>query len=209
MTELRPAARLLLIESDALRVILDRTPVDRFDRPTICTGWSVRDVLGHCGAALTMTASGDLHDFTPEEIEQDVEERRTWPLSAVLDELMDGYQACAGAIDVAGGALDGIGVGEWVHGGDVRLALNEPHPYASEGSDLAVPLLIERSVDKHRPPVDVTVDGSIHRFGLGDEAAGSLATDVETFVRLCTGRNPDPSRYRLEGVDAGRLVLFG
>ena len=46
------AARLLRTEANALLPILRRTPVAAFDRPTICTGWSVRDVLAHCAAAL-------------------------------------------------------------------------------------------------------------------------------------------------------------
>ena len=208
MSDRRAAARLLLIESDVLRPILERTPEGHFDRPTICTGWSVRDVLAHCGSALTMTASGDFHDFTPEDNERDVEERRPWALKAVLDELSEGYRAAAEAIDTAGGDLDGIGLGEWVHGGDVRLALGKPRPYASEGSDLAVSLMVERSVAQRCPPIDVSVDGAAFRFGAGDEAVGSVTADVETFIRLCSGRDPDPSRYRLDGVEAGALVLF-
>ena len=71
------AARLLLTERDALLPILRRTPVDAFDRPTVCTGWTVRDVLAHCGCALTRAAEGRLHRFTPELNEIDVDERRS------------------------------------------------------------------------------------------------------------------------------------
>jgi uncharacterized protein (TIGR03083 family) len=49
-------ARLLLAERDALLPILRRTPADAFDRPTVCAGWTVRDVLAHCGAALQRLA---------------------------------------------------------------------------------------------------------------------------------------------------------
>ena len=52
----RPA-RLLRTEYDALLPILQRTPEPAFDRPTACPGWSVRDVLAHCGAALTRVAA--------------------------------------------------------------------------------------------------------------------------------------------------------
>jgi len=48
----RPA-RLLRAEHDALLPILHRTPERAFERPTACPGWSVRDVLAHCAAALT------------------------------------------------------------------------------------------------------------------------------------------------------------
>jgi len=122
----RPAdlgARLLLTERDALLPILGRTPAGVFDRPTICTGWSVRDVLAHCGAALLRLAEGRLHGFTPELNELDVAERRSWPLHTVVDELRRGYGAAAPALTAAEGKLDGVALGEWVHGGDVRAAL--------------------------------------------------------------------------------------
>jgi uncharacterized protein (TIGR03083 family) len=54
-------ARLLLTERDALLSILRRTPADAFGRPTVCTGWTVRDVLAHCGCALTWAVEGRLH----------------------------------------------------------------------------------------------------------------------------------------------------
>jgi uncharacterized protein (TIGR03083 family) len=57
-------ARLLLTERDALLPILRRTPAAAFDRPTVCAGWSVRDVLAHCGSALMRLAEGRLHEFT-------------------------------------------------------------------------------------------------------------------------------------------------
>ena len=59
------AVRLLRTEADALLPILRRTPAAAFDRPTVCTGWSVRDVLAHCAAALVRLAEGRLHQFTP------------------------------------------------------------------------------------------------------------------------------------------------
>jgi hypothetical protein len=46
-------ARLLLTERAALLPILRRTPADAFDRPTVCAGWTVRDVLARCGSALS------------------------------------------------------------------------------------------------------------------------------------------------------------
>ena len=71
----RPA-RLLQAERDALLPILHRTPDRAFDRPTACPGWSVRDVLAHCAAALSRVAAGNLHAFTPALNELDVAKRR-------------------------------------------------------------------------------------------------------------------------------------
>jgi hypothetical protein len=121
--------------------------------------------------------------------------------------LYAGYESAAGAIDVAGGALDGIGLGEWIHGGDVREPLGADDPYASAGSDLAVGLLVERSVLRRATRVAVDIDGVTYLFGVGS-LAGTLRTDVETFVRLTSGRRPDPARYELADVGAGDLILF-
>ncbi len=206
---MRPAARLLLIEADALGEVLAAAPAAAFDLPTVCDGWSVRDVLAHCGAALTRTASGDLHGFTPEDNQRDVDARRDLPLADVLAELHAGYVDAAAAIDAAGGRLDAIGVGEWMHGGDVREPLGAPDPYSSAGAELAVDLLAERSVATASCTLTVDLGARRLRFGPDREPSGALATDVETFVRLCGGRRPDPARYRLSGADPADLVLFG
>ena len=206
--DIRDAARLLLVEADALRPILESAAEADFDNDTVCTGWSVRDVLSHCGAALTMVARGETHAFTPEDNERDVNFRRTWPIAEVLDELFAGYEQGAAAIDAAGGPLDGVGLGEWMHGGDVREALGAADPYASAGSDLAFGLLLERSAALGKPLIDVAIDGTRHTFGSGPPPAASLETDLETFVRLCGGRRPDPDRYTLVGAEPAELVLF-
>lgn len=205
---MRPAAEILLIESAALRAVLASTPREYLDRPTVCTGWSVRDVLAHCGAALTATAAGTTHSFSPADNERDVVERRSWPLDAVLAELYAGYSGAAVAIDVAAGALDGVGLGEWVHGGDVREALGSDDAYTSPGIELALPLLLERSALRRAPHVEVVIGDATHRFGVGGRI-GALATDLETFVRLCGNRRPDPGRYRIDGATPQDLVLFG
>jgi hypothetical protein len=86
-----------------------------------------------------------VHAFTPGLNEIDVAERRTWPLARVLSELADGYLTAGPLISAAGGRLDGIALGEWVHGGDVRAALGEPLAYESDGFGDAGVLLGERS----------------------------------------------------------------
>lgn len=197
-----------MIEGHALRPVLEAAPEDAFDAPTVCVGWSVRDVLAHCGAALTRLAEGELHGFTPEDNEADVDLRRAWPLDDVLAELFAGYSAAARAIDEAGGAHDGVGLGEWMHGGDVREAFGAPDPYTSEGAGLALGLLLDRSALMGKRGVIVRIDEELHHFGRDDEVVGRLVTDLETFVRLCGGRRPDPDRYQLEGVDSAELLLF-
>jgi uncharacterized protein (TIGR03083 family) len=203
-------ARLLRTERDALLPILRRTPAAAFDRPTVCTGWSVRDVLAHCGSALVRLAEGRTHQFTPEQNEADVAERRPWPLEDVLAELDRGYREAAPVLTAAAGRGDGLALGEWVHGGDVREALEEPAPYESEGIEDALVLLVERSRARALPPTRVLLPDRELLLGV-EGAPGRLAelvTDTATLVRLCAGRRPDPARYTLRGADPDRYHLF-
>jgi uncharacterized protein (TIGR03083 family) len=219
---MRDAATVLLVESEAIRPILASLEPEAFGYETVCTGWSVRDVLAHCGAALSMAATDALHGFSPSENEVDVQERRSWPIERVLDELFDGYAIAVLEIEKADGGLDGLGLGEWMHGGDVRDAVGAPDPYTSDGADLAFDLLLDRSAANYRPQsqtsqaavagkprLDILVDGLERRFGGLGDAVGSLTTDVETFIRLCGGRRPDPARFVLTGAKPSELTLFG
>lgn len=206
-------ARLLLTERDALLAILDRTPAEAFDRPTLLPGWTVRDVIAHCAGALSMTARGTTPAFTDELNEKDVAERRTWPLTAVLDELRHAYEPAATAITDAGGSLDGLALGEWVHGGDIRDALDEPRAFESEGVDDALVLLVERSrqPDRQVPLTRVQCGDRELVLGVaaGPDAAAELSADVATLIRLCSGRRPDPRRFTLTGAPPEAYVLFG
>ncbi len=167
----------------------------------------MRDVLAHCGAVLSHVAAGSVHRFTPEDNQRDVEARRGWSLSDVVGELSSGYTTAAETIDAAGGGLDGVGIGEWMHGGDVREALGEPNAYVSEGRELAVDLLLERSLVQRRPALTVVIDGWPRAFGSG-EPGGRLTTDLETFVRLAGNRRPDAARYRCDECAPQDLRLF-
>lgn len=138
-------------------------------------------MLAHCGAALQRLAEGRLHTFTPELNELDVAERRPWPLASVVAELEHGYAAAAPALIAAKGKLDGVALGEWVHGGDVREGLGEPGPNESDGVEDAMVLLVERSQRQAVPA---------------------------TLVRLTSGRHPDPARFRLDGADPEQYHLF-
>jgi uncharacterized protein (TIGR03083 family) len=202
--------RLLLAERDALLPILRRTPDQAFDRPTACPGWSVRDVLAHCAAALSRTVSGDLHAFTPELNEVDVAERRSWPLADVLAELAAGYERAGPAIAAAGGWLDAIALGEWLHGGDVREALGEALAYASDGFDDACLLLVDWTRRQAIPLVEARVSDRSLTFGMPepDRAPATLLTSPSTLMRLFAGRPADPADYELTGATTTELVVF-
>lgn len=204
---MRPAAELLLLEAQALPELLARQAPAALDRPTVLPGWRIRDVIAHCGAALNRLVVGDELVFTPDANQADVDERASWPIDDVTAELFETYPRAATAIDAAGGAFDGLGLGEWIHGGDIREPLGEPDAYASAGIDLAVPLLVARSVAQEAAAVRVHVGDRDYDFGAG-EPAGELHTDAASFVRLCAGRAPDRRRFGLTGVREPALVLF-
>jgi len=203
-------ARLLRAEHDALLPILRRTPEPAFGRPTACPGWSVRDVLAHCGSALSRVVTGELHAFTPELNEIDVAERRAWPLARVLSELADGYLTAGPLIGGAGGRLDGVALGEWVHGGDVRAALGEPLAYESDGFCDACVLLGERSRRRETPLVEASLPGGDLQLGIlkPGRPAATLRSSNAALIRLFAGRPVEPGDYRLVGATPEELVIF-
>jgi len=222
--------RLLRAEHDKLLPILHRTPEAAFGNPTACPGWSVRDVLAHCAAALTRTATGRLHAFTPELNELDVTQRRDWPLPRLLSELERGYLDAGPVIAGAGGRLDAIALGEWIHGGDVRDALAEPLAYESGGFEDACTLLAEWAHRQQVPLVEVTLhDGTLHEGTMHEDtmhedtlpggtlwlgvpvpgrAPATLVTGRATLMRLFAGRPAGPDGYQLSGAVPGELVIF-
>ena len=221
MTETRPdnatsardpqrPARLLRAEHDALLPILRQTPEETFGNPTACPGWSVRDVLAHCAAALTRVATGTLHAFTPELNEIDVAQRRDWPLPRLLSELERGYLEAGPVIGEAGGRLDPIALGEWIHGGDVRGALGEPLAYESDGFEDACALLAEWTRRLKVPLVEVALPGAARRLGVPvpGRPEATLVTDRATLMRLFAGRPTEQAEYQLTGAVPEDLVVF-
>ncbi len=205
----RPAARLLLIEADHLPVVLLGAEREDFDRPTVLPGWSIRDVLAHCAAILGRTIRGEPSTYTPEENQADVEERRSWPIQEVIAELVDSYRGAADVIDRSGGPLDGLGLGEWIHGGDIRLALGRADAYRSAGVGIAIELILERS--RARLPVGVDVEMGATELHLGPPErhdARLRCDDEAALIRLVAGRAPDPDTYHLDGAEPLDLLLF-
>jgi uncharacterized protein (TIGR03083 family) len=202
--------RLLRTEHDTLLPTLRRTPEEAFGNPTACPGWSVRDVLAHCAAALTRVATGRLHAFTPELNEIDVTQRRDWPLPRLLSELERGYTGAGTAIAGAGGRLDVIALGEWLHGGDVRDALGEPLAYESNGFEDACVLLADRARRREVPLVEAGLPGVTLRLGVPvpGRPPATLVSGRATLMRLFAGRPAEQAAYQLTGAAPEELVVF-
>ncbi|MFK4145839.1 maleylpyruvate isomerase family mycothiol-dependent enzyme [Streptomyces sp. NPDC004065] len=212
--------RLLVTERDALIPLLRSRPEADFALPTAaCPGWTVRDVLAHCSAALTRVVENRFEAgvFSPESNERDIAERAGWSHARVLDELERGMTEAGPVIAESGGALDAIAFGEWVHAGDVRESLGAPGAYAGAGLPYALILLARVTRERGRLPLHADLDDADEPLRLGDVSGERTPAryigDAPTLVRLCAGR-PVPADgagpgYELAGADAGELNIFG
>lgn len=120
--------RLLRTERDLLIPLLRARPEADFALRTACPGWTVRHVLAHCGAVLTRVVERRFEKgvFEPEANDRDIAERDGLPVERIVDELERGMTEAGPVIARAGGVLDAVALGEWVHAGDVREAFGEP-----------------------------------------------------------------------------------
>ena len=113
-------------------------------------------------------------------------------------------------ISRAGGRLDILALGEWVHGGDVRAALGEPLAYASDGFDDACVLLRDVTRRLLVPLVAVTLPADTLPLGAAEPGRpqATLVTDGATMMRMFAGRPTAPSDYQLAGATPEELVVF-
>jgi uncharacterized protein (TIGR03083 family) len=208
--------RLLTIERDALIPLLRARPDADFALPTAaCPGWTVRHVLAHCSAALTRVVESRFEKgvFSPEANERDIAERAGWTNARVIDELERGMTEAGAVIAKAGGPLDILALGEWVHAGDVRDAWGEPGAYGGDGLPCALTLLARVSRERKRVPLHADLDDADEPLRLG-EADGRRPParyigDAPTLVRLCSGRPLAGTSYELAGVGERELNMFG
>ena len=207
---------LLTTERDVLIPLLRSRPDADFALPTAaCPGWTVRHVLAHCSAALTRVVESRFEKgvFSPESNDRDIAERAGWTNAQVVDELERGMTEAGAAIAKAGGALDMVALGEWVHAGDVREAFGEPGAYAGDGLPHALTLLARVSRERGHVPLHADLDDLDEPLLLGDATGehppARFIGDASTLVRLYSGRPLDGARYELAGVTEGELNLFG
>ncbi|MFD4374046.1 maleylpyruvate isomerase family mycothiol-dependent enzyme [Streptomyces sp. NPDC058486] len=207
--------RLLTTERDLLMPLLRRTPEEAYELRTACPGWTVRQVLAHCGAALVRIVEGRLEEgvFLPEANACDVAEREDWALGRVLDELERGLTE-AGPV-IAGhedGRLDAVALGEWVHAGDVREAFGEPGAYCGDALALALPLLSVTSRRRETPRLVGRLAGHPGEVALGNAIEGRpparFEGDAATLIRIYAGRPLVRTRYALTGATEQELLIY-
>ncbi|MFF9299805.1 maleylpyruvate isomerase family mycothiol-dependent enzyme [Streptomyces althioticus] len=208
--------RLLGVERDALLPLLRARGDGDFALPvTACPGWTVRDLLAHCSAALSRVVESRYEKdvFSPASNQRDIDERSGRTHAEILDELDRGMTEAGPVIAKAGGRLDAVALGEWVHAGDVRVALGEPGAYAGSGLPLALRLLAQVTGARGHVPLHADLDDVDEPVRLGDASGerppARFIGDGPTLVRLYAGRPVDGASYELVGVDAAQLNIFG
>ncbi|MGI5455796.1 maleylpyruvate isomerase family mycothiol-dependent enzyme [Streptomyces sp. CA-249302] len=208
--------RILTTERDALVPLLRSRPDADFALPTVaCPGWSVRDVLAHCSSVLTRVVESRFEKgvFSPESNDRDIAERADWTNAQVVDELERGMTEAGPVIAKAGGRLDLVALGEWVHAGDVREVLGEPGAYGGPGLTDALTLLVRVTREKTHVPLHADLDDVDEPLRFGDPAAARpparFIGEAATLVRLYSGRPVRGTDHELVGVEAGELNIFG
>jgi uncharacterized protein (TIGR03083 family) len=208
--------RLLIRERDVLIPLLRSRADADFALPTVaCPGWTVRDVLAHCSAALIRVVERRFEEgvFSPASNDRDIAERADWTNARVVDELERGMTEAGPVIARAGGVLDEIALGEWVHAGDVRDAFGEPGAYAGPGLADALHLLAWVTREKGHLPLHADLDDVDEPLRLGDVSGERTPAryigDAATLVRLYAGRSVQGRSYELAGTKEGELNIFG
>ncbi|MFE1324265.1 maleylpyruvate isomerase family mycothiol-dependent enzyme [Streptomyces sp. NPDC058741] len=209
--------RLLVIERDALIPLLRGRAGEDFARPVAaCPGWTVRDVLAHCSAALARVVEGRFEPdvFSPESNDRDIAERADWDHARIVDELERGMTEAGPVIAAADGRLDVLALGEWVHAGDVREAFGEPGAYGGAGLPDALALLARVTRERGHVPLHADLDDLDEPLRLGQSGGerppGRFIGDGPTLVRLYAGRTVDGApAFELAGVEAKELNVFG
>ncbi|MYR46187.1 maleylpyruvate isomerase family mycothiol-dependent enzyme [Streptomyces sp. SID5910] len=209
--------RLLTLERDELVPLLRSRADGDFALPVAaCPGWTVRDVLAHCSAALMRVVEKRFEKgvFSPASNDRDIAERADWSNARIVDELERGMTEAGPVIGRAGGVLDRVALGEWVHAGDLRVTFGEPGAYAGRGLPDALTLLTTVTRDLGHVPLHADLDDVDEPLKLGEVSGerppGRYIGDAATLVRLYAGRPVDAGAgYELAGVEAAELNIFG
>ncbi|MFE9450579.1 maleylpyruvate isomerase family mycothiol-dependent enzyme [Streptomyces sp. NPDC006739] len=207
---------LLTTERDALVPLLRARSEADFALPTAaCPGWTVRDVLAHCSAALIRVVESRFEEgvFSPESNDRDIAERAGWTNARIVDELERGMTEAGPVIAKAGGVLDRVALGEWVHAGDVRETFGVPGAYTGAGLPYALALLARATHEKGQLPLHADLDDVDEPLRLGAEdgtrTPARFIGDAATLVRLYSGRPLAGARYELAGAREEELNIFG
>ncbi|MEU9333900.1 maleylpyruvate isomerase family mycothiol-dependent enzyme [Streptomyces sp. NPDC048290] len=207
--------RLLRVERDELvpwlRGLAD---ADFAVRTEACPEWTVRDLLAHCASVLRRVVERRYEKdvFSPAANQRDIEALSPLSHQQIVDELERGMTEAGPVIARAGGVLDGIGLGEWVHAGDVREALGAPGAYGGAGLPDALALFARISREQGKVLLHADLDDRDEPVLLGEpdgqRPPARFIGDATTLVRLCSGRSVRGADFELVGATAAELSIY-
>lgn len=181
----------LFAEYDDFAKLVSGVETTRWDAPTRCTGWQVRDVAAHVLGNITDTLDGTIGSRAPDDQARALRHHEPAAMAAALREAAARFRS---GLDRLGddawegeSLVAGLTVGEgvltlwydtYVHGDDIRAALGQP-PQRGPGLDAAVEYL-ELALKKR-----------------GQASARPASSDPLRFVLVATGR-ADPAELGLD-----------
>lgn len=213
----------LQAERESLTAYLESLAESAWDKPSLCEGWTVKDLMAHAIGIAADVANRRLDGVgTPEANQRQVDERRGRTPRELLDEwavegksLEDGVRALddgfwnAPYVDnfTVGGALQRMVEDIWVHGQDIRISLGDE---TTAGPALTSTLEVA-SRDLHNRLPRLAPDVGTVTINAGDfsstvEGPGdtdvTITGDPVTLALVSTGRVALP-----DAIDDGKLTV--
>jgi uncharacterized protein (TIGR03083 family) len=167
-------------------------PADAFDRPiAACPGWRVHDLLAHLAGVAADFASGNMEGAPGDAwTAAQVDARRAWSLTQVLDDWAEATVTLAAALHAAGERAPAPPLFDLAtHEQDLRGAVGAPRWHDDAMVAWGVPRIVRmlgRTLPEQGcPPVVLRVDGVEHAIGERDGATGAgapaLGLDLSAF----------------------------
>lgn len=219
-------------ERERLTTYLRSLPAEAWERPSLCEGWSVRDVVSHlvgnCADVLEQNLDGV---GSTAYNQRQIDERASSTPEQLLAEWDGKGPGCEAVYEAMppelwsfemGGIIGTIGAGVrrqledlWVHAQDIRLALGD-EPTSGTGLAAALELIADelpaqfRRYAPHFGRLDLALEGAARTVALGGEGGPlRIAGDPAEFALIATGRRSlAGSAVTLEPVPEGAETIL-
>lgn len=191
------------------------------DRPTRCSGWTVRHVAAHVAGGLADALSGNLDGAgTPEYTQRQVDERKDRSAAELADEIATirkGATEVLGSFDDAswnarvpvgydgtiGEGVEALWYDTYVHGDDIRTALGRPS-VRTDGLRASVSHIAFELTKRNWGPATLALEG-LPEFAVQGGDGQRVEGEPLAFVLAATGRI-DPAPL---GLDASVNIYAG
>jgi uncharacterized protein (TIGR03083 family) len=197
-------------ERTRLVAFLESIPEAAWDKPTLCEGWTVRDLVSHLiGNAADIVAQNLDGAGSPEYNQRQIDERAGRSPAELLAEWAEqgpAFEAAIEALDdtfwntpylefgTVGQALQRLVEDIWVHGQDIRIPLGEA-PSPGPGLDATLDIVareLPKRCERLAPGVAsvlIKTEGDVRNVETGTNGVTlELAGDAATIALAATGR---------------------